>query len=131
MTEATGTFQVTGGHEDAYDQTDGRRLTRADGTQIFSGDIEGDGAVHWLMVYRPDRTASFVGLQRISGTVAGRHGSFVLAADGDHDGSTSRIRWRVVEGSGSGELAGITGAGGMEAPGGPNGTYRLDYSLPD
>ena len=81
------------------------------------------------MAYRPDKTARFVGLQQIAGTVGGRTGSFVLTAEGDHDGSTSRIAWQVVEGSGTGELAGISGDGGMEAPGGPGGTYRLDYEL--
>jgi hypothetical protein len=131
MTQTTGTFQITGGGEDAYDEDNGLRLTHAYGTQTFAGDIEGDGVVHWLMAYRPDKTASFVGLQRITGTVGGRRGSFVIAAEGDHDGSTSRIRWRVVDGSGSDGLAGIAGTGGMEAPGGPSGTYRLDYSLAD
>jgi Protein of unknown function (DUF3224) len=129
MATATGTFKITGGGEDAYDEADALRLTHANGTQSFTGDIEGDGAVHWLMVYRPDKTARFVGLQRITGTLDDRRGSFVLTAEGEHDGSSSRIRWQVVEGSGSGDLAGITGEGGMEAPGGPGGTYRLDYSV--
>ncbi len=129
MSTATGDFQITGGGEDAYHEGEGLRLTHANGTQTFAGDIEGDGTVHWLMAYRPDKTARFVGLQRITGTVGGRKGSFVLTATGDHDGSTSRIDWQVVEGSGTGELAGITGDGEMEAPGGPGGTYRLDYAL--
>jgi Protein of unknown function (DUF3224) len=131
MTTATGSFEITGGNEDAYDEADDLRFTHASGQQSFTGGIEADGSVHWLMVYRPDKTAQFVGLQRISGTLDGRRGSFVLAAEGDHDGSTSRIRWRVVDGSGSGELAGITGEGTMDAPGGPGGTYRLDYTLGD
>ena len=131
MATATGEFRITGGGEDAYDEEAGLRLTHAYGEQAFSGDIEGIGTVHWLMAYRPDRTARFVGLQRITGTVEGRRGSFVLTAEGDHDSSSSRISWRIVEGSGSDELAGITGTGGMDAPGGPAGSYRLDYELSD
>ena len=128
MTRASGTFTVTGGTEDPYQELDGGiKLTHASGTQTFDGDIEADGAVHWLMLYRADKTAHFVGLQRITGSVGGRHGSFVLAAEGDHEDGASRIRWTVVPGSGTGDLAGISGTGGMTAPGGASGTYELDY----
>ena len=130
MARATGSFEVLAGGDDALDELDGGiRLTHASGAQTFTGDIDGDGSVHWLMLYRKDKTAHFVGLQRINGTVGGRPGSFVLAADGDHDGSMSRINWSVVAGSGSGRLAGIRGSGRMIAPGGPTGTYELDYDF--
>jgi hypothetical protein len=129
MGMANGSFTVTGGHEDAYDEEGGLRLTHASGEQSFSGDIDGLGSVHWLMAYRPDRTARFVGLQRITGTIGGHSGSVVLTAEGEHDGSASRIRWQVVAGSGTGELEGLTGQGGLEAPDGPTGTYHLDYSF--
>jgi hypothetical protein len=83
------------------------------------------------MLYRPDRSARYVGLQRIVGSIGGRSGSLVIEAIGDHDGSSSRADWTVVEGSGSGALAGIRGTGTFEAPGGPSGTYVLDYELPN
>ena len=131
MTKARGKFTVQSGGEDAYEMLDnGLRLTHAQGTQTFTGDIKGDGAVHWLMVYRGDKTAKFVGMQRISGKIGGRRGTVVLAAEGVHDGKGSRIKLAVVPGSGSGELVGISGKGKLENPGGKTGTYELDYSLP-
>jgi hypothetical protein len=130
MTKARGEFTVGSGGEDAYEALDGGvRLTHAQGTQSFTGDIEGDGAVHWLMLYRADKTAQFVGMQRISGTIGGRRGTVVLAAEGTHDGTGSTISLEVVAGSGSGELEGITGNGKLVNPGGKTGTYELDYSL--
>jgi hypothetical protein len=130
MTKATGSFEVTSMTEDPYEELDGGiKLTHASGAQRFTGDIEGDGAVHWLMLYRPDKTARFVGLQRITGTVAGRRGTFVLAAEGDHEGGSSEIRWTVVSGSGTGDLAGISGTGSMTAPGGAKGTYELTHTV--
>jgi len=129
MTKATGPFEVTGGSEDAYDEDGGIRLTHASGTQRFEGDMAADGAVHWLMLYRPDKTAHFVGLQRVTGSLGGRQGSFVAAAEGDHAGSGSTITITIVAGSGSGELAGISGEGRLVAPGGPTGTYELEYTL--
>jgi Protein of unknown function (DUF3224) len=130
MTKARGRFTVKAGDEDAYEALDdGVRLTHARGTQSFSGDIKGDGAVHWLMLYRPDKTAQFVGMQRISGTIGGRRGTMVLTAQGVHDGKGSRITLEVVPGSGSGDLEGISGKGKLENRGGKTGTYELDYSF--
>jgi hypothetical protein len=130
MTKATGAFEVKGGTEDPYDELDGGiKLTHASGTQAFTGDISGDGAVHWLMLYRPDKTAHFVGLQLISGSVGGRQGSFVAAAEGDHDGTGSTITFTIIPGSGTGGLAGISGEGRLIAKGGPKGTYELEYEL--
>jgi hypothetical protein len=130
MTTATGAFEVTGGDEDPYDTLDdGIKLTHASGTQAFTGDIAADGTVHWLMLYRPDKTARFVGLQRVTGSVGGRHGSFVATAEGDHDGTASTITFTIIAGSGTGDLAGISGEGSLIAKGGPKGTYELEYAL--
>jgi hypothetical protein len=130
MTKAAGAFEVNGGTEDPYEELDGGlKLTHASGTQGFTGDISGDGAVHWLMLYRPDKTAHFVGLQRISGSLGGRQGSFVAAAEGDHDGTGSTITFTIIPGSGTGGLAGISGEGRLIAKGGPKGTYELEYAF--
>jgi Protein of unknown function (DUF3224) len=125
-----GAFQVLSGGEDAFDELDGGiRLTHAYGTQAFTGDIEADGSIHWLMLYRADKTAHLVGQQRLTGLVAGRRGSFVLAAEGDHDGTASAIALTVIADSGTGELAGITGQGTMTAPGGRTGTYEFEFTF--
>jgi hypothetical protein len=127
MTKARGEFTVESGGEDAYEALDdGIRLAHAYGRQTFKGDIDAEGAVHWLMLYRPDSTARFVGLQRLSGTIGKRRGTVVLTAEGEHDGKGSKISLEVAAGSGSGELAGITGSGRLVIAG-RTGTYELDY----
>ena len=130
MTKATGSFQVLSGSEDSYEDRDGgARLAHAWGNQAFSGDITGDGNVHWLISYAADKTARLVGLQRITGSVGGRSGSFVIETRADHTGKSSHGSWSIVEGSGGGDLAGISGTGSFDAPGGPNATYELEYEL--
>jgi uncharacterized protein DUF3224 len=130
MTEAAGTFKVTGGGEDAYhEQVGGPKLTRVSGTQRFTGDIEGDGSVEWLMCYLPDGTARFAGLQRIEGWIGERPGTFVMESVGDHDGKASKGTWTVIAGSGTGDLSGLTGEGTFDAPGGPEVSYRLEFKL--
>jgi hypothetical protein len=130
MVRATGTFEITSVDEEIVRDAGGEpKLTRARGAQRFTGDIDGDGQVEWCCCYLPSGSARLIGLQRVEGTLAGRHGSFVVEAVSDHDGRQSRGAWTVVPGSGTGELAGIAGSGGFEAPGGPAASYWLDHDL--
>jgi hypothetical protein len=126
---ATGTFKIEGWDEKTYDETeDGGKLTRASVKQVFSGDIEGDGAVEWLMCYRPDQTAEFVGLQRIIGQIGDRAGSFVLLQTaGMFDGEQATGELSVVPGSGTGDLRGLHGKGQFSAPLGSTASITLDY----
>jgi hypothetical protein len=130
MSHATGTFKIQSWDENPYAEFDaGRKLTRASVEQAFSGDIEGEGAVEWLMCYRPDETADFLGLQRIVGSVGERSGSFVLRMSGTFDGKVAKADWSVVPGSGTGELEPLTGSGEFSAPLGGEPSVTLDYEL--
>jgi Protein of unknown function (DUF3224) len=127
---ASGTFKVRSWDEETYTENeDGGKLTRASVTQAFAGDIEGDGNVEWLMCYRPDKTADFVGLQRVSGQLGERSGSFVLRTEGVFDGTEAKGDWTVVAGSGTGELRGLRGTGAFSAPVGPDASLTLDYDF--
>ncbi len=129
MPTATGTFEITDMGEDPYHEQAGEpKLARANGTQRFGGDIVGEGRVEWLACYLPSGSARLIGLQRIEGTIGGRTGSLVIEALSDHDGQASTGRWRVIEGSGTGELAPIRGTGGFEASG-RTVSYHLEYDL--
>jgi Protein of unknown function (DUF3224) len=127
---AEGSFQVTSWNEDPYlEIDDSRKLTRASVAQSFTGDIEGEGSVEWVMCYRPDGTAEWMGFQRIVGRVGDRAGSFVLHTDGTFDGSAASGDWKVVEGSGTGELETLRGTGRMHSPMGSTASFALDYEL--
>jgi hypothetical protein len=127
--KAIGQFRITGGREETYAERNPGRLTRAGGDQQFSGDIEGTGRIEWLMCYRADRSAEFVGLQEVEGTLEGRRGGFVLTSMGSHDGVRSKGSWTVVTGSGTGDLSGIKGNGTWLAGPGPKATFELAYAF--
>lgn len=130
MDKATGKFTVTGGNEHIIRAAEGEpRQAWVSGSQRFEGDIIGSGAVEWMFVYLPDRTARFLGFQRIEGSICGRSGTVVLESTGFHDGRSSVGTWRILPGSGTGELAGIGGQGDFEAPGGAEVGYRLEYEI--
>ena len=127
----SGEFQVLSWDENEYESGDsGARLTEAVVTQRYDGDVEGDGQARWLMCYRPDGTAAFVGLQRVDGTVGGRTGTVVFETTGSFDGKVARWSAEVVDGAATGELEGIAGAGTFEAPMGSRATFTLDLRMP-
>ena len=97
--------------------------------QNFDGAVVGDGAVEWLMSYRNDGTARFVGLQLVRGTVEDRKGTFVLETAGDFDGTQATWKATVVPGSGTGDLEGLRGKAKFGAPKGPKATFDFDYEL--
>jgi hypothetical protein len=106
---------------------DGPALVRIHVAERFSGDIEGDGVVEFLQAARPDGSASFVGIERVTGTVAGRQGTFLLQDAGTVEGSVVDGDWFVIPGSGTGDLTGLRGEGGFHANLGEGAQVHLDY----
>ncbi len=125
-----GSFQNTSWDEDTVEELHGgAKLTRASVTQDFTGDIEGDGAVQWLMAYRADGTAHFVGLQRVRATIADRSGTFVLETIGEFDGKVASWTATVVPGSGTRDLGDLSGEGRFEAPMGSTADFELSLDV--
>lgn len=112
----------------AYDEpAEGPALTRIHVEESFSGDISGDGVVEFLQAVRVGGSASFVGIERVTGTLAGRSGTFLLQDAGTVAGNIVSGDWFVVPGSGTGELAGLRGTGGFRANLGEGAQVHLDY----
>jgi len=130
MNKISGSFTITGGDEQTISDAEGEfRVTSVSGIQRFKGGIVGEGFVDWVMAYAPDRSARFLGFQRIVGSIGDRAGGFLMESTGFHDGRTSVGTWTIVRNSGTGGLAGIAGRGGFEAPGGAVVSYELEYDL--
>ena len=129
-THAQAKFEVQSWDENTYEELEGEaKLTRASVGQAFTGDLDGEGSVEWLMCYREDKTAEFVGLQRFVGRLGSRSGSFVMKTQGGFDGSEAKGRLDVIAGSGTEELSAITGTGEFAAPMGSTASVELDYDV--
>jgi Protein of unknown function (DUF3224) len=125
---AAGTITVRAYEPTPYDRpTEGPVLSRIHVEEGFSGDIEGTGVVEFLQAQVSDDAASFVGLERVSGSVGGRSGTFLLQDQGTVRGTTVSGDWFVVPGSGTGELAGLRGEGGFNAELGQGADITLEY----
>jgi Protein of unknown function (DUF3224) len=88
---------------------DGSKLTRARITLEAGEEGLGPGTSESVLFYRPDGMSSFTGLVRLEGTLDGCSGTFVLLGAGSYDGTTALEASEIVEGSGTGDLAGISG----------------------
>ncbi len=129
-TSASARFSIKGWDEKPYSEgQDLPKLTRAGVTKTFTGDIEGEGQVEYLMMYRSDGSATFVGLERVVGRIAGKAGSFVLQRIGMFEGGLAKESYSVIPGSGTGELMGLRGEGTSAVGHGNEHPMTLDYEL--
>ena len=80
-----------------------------------------------MQAARADGSASFVGIERVTGAVAGRNGTFLLQDAGTVQDNIVSGEWFVIRGSGTGKLVGLRGTGGFRANLGEGAQVYLDY----
>jgi hypothetical protein len=123
MAEINATFEIKGWDEEPFDEAVGvAKLTQASVGKEYAGDIDGTSATEWLMAYHPDKSAVFVGLERIKGSIGGRRGSLVLQHVGTFADGAAKATLTVV--SGTDELKGASGSGNLMAD--PSGRITLN-----
>ena len=81
------------------------------------------------MTHFEDGNATFLGFEKVVGTLHGRSGSFVLQHTGSYDGQTATAKYEVVPGSGTNQLTGLSGAGAFSAGHAEQHAMTLDYQL--
>ena len=98
------------------------KITRAMVSKTLTGELEGESHLEYLMMYRGDGSASIVGLERVTGRIGDKEGSFVLKRLGEFEHGEAKELYSIIPGSGTGGLKGISGDGrssvghGMEHP---------------
>lgn len=123
------TFEIKGWDEKPYDEgPEDIKLVRAHYTKAYQGTIEGEGTVEMLMMYGP-QGAVFAGFERVVGKVSGRAGSFVIQHDGIYVEGKAKGAWRVVSGSGTGDLRGLQGTADFDHGNEESYVLTLDYAF--
>ena len=130
MKTANARFAIRKWDEQPYSEgQDLPKLTRASVSKTFTGDIEGEGQVEYLMMYRSDGSASFVGLERVVGRIGGKTGTFVLQRTGVFESGQAKEAYAVISGSGTEELRGLRGEGSSAIGHGTEHPFTLNYEL--
>ena len=111
ITRATGSFEVVGWTPSVYDEGEVSSLSRVTLTKRYAGDAVGEGTTTLLTASAAHDSAAYVGLERFTGRVLGREGSFVLSHGAIAErGIGGTVTATVVPDSGTGELADLRGA---------------------
>ena len=126
---ATGTFEVSVTPADPEVVEAGLGLSRYTLAKTFSGGMTGSGTGQMLAGGVSAEEGTYIALERFVGTLNGKEGAFLLAHRGDMNAEGYTLSITVVPGSGTGELAGITGDFALSIAGGEH-RYDLSYSLP-
>lgn len=127
---AEGTFDVKNAPLPADDAISGTSIGRFGLDKQFHGDLEATSKGEMLGAGSPATgTAGYVAIEQVTGTLNGRAGSFALQHFGAMEDNKFDLTVKVVPGSGSGALTGISGTMQIIIANGKH-TFKFDYSLP-
>lgn len=128
-TQAKGSFDIKGTPHPATALAEELNAMRMTFHKKFRGDLEGTSVVEMMGVMdKAQGSGAYVALERITGVLAGRSGSFVM----QHNSTMARGKptqsITVVPDSGTGELTGLAGSMTIDIVDG-NHFYVFDYTL--
>ncbi len=109
--ELSGTFEVKITPLETYaSETAGSSLGRMSLDKTYSGDLEASSQGEMLTgMSQVTGSAGYVAMEKVTGTLRGKRGSFLLQHFGTMRGADSRLILEVVPDSGSEELTGLSG----------------------
>jgi hypothetical protein len=127
MAHASGTFDVklTPQTSDDKDPNLGRMTI----DKQFHGDLEGTSKGEMLTGMTSVKgSAGYVAIEKVTGTLQGKHGTFILQHTGTMDRGTQQLSITVVPDSGTEELAGLSGKLTIKIADGKH-FYEFEYGI--
>ena len=128
---ASGTFEVKLNPLPTYDSAEGGTLGRMSMDKQFRGNLEATSKGEMLTAVGAVKgSAGYVAIERVSGTLDGRSGTFVLQHSGTMNRGTPQLTITVVPDSGTSQLAGLAGKMDIQIAVGKH-SYGFEYTLPE
>ena len=128
-TRASGTFEVTLTPQPGDDYADGAVLGRMTIDKQFHGDLDATSKGQMLTGMTSTKgSAGYVAIERVSGTLSGRRGSFILQHSGTMTRGAPTLAVTVVPDSGTDELTGLSGTMAIDITGGQH-WYAFEYTF--
>jgi hypothetical protein len=129
-THASGPFDVKLTPQPPDDKGDGSTLGRMSIDKQYHGDLEARGKGQMLTAMTDVKgSAGYVAIERVTGTLHGRSGSFVLQHSSTMTRGAPLQSITVVPDSGTGQLVGLTGKMIVNIVDGKH-SYDFEYTLP-
>jgi hypothetical protein len=125
--KAVGTFDVKLTAQD--DKTGEPMLGRMTIAKQFHGDLDGTSQGQMLTAMTDVKgSAGYVAMEKVTGTLRGRSGTFALQHSGTMDRGAQSLAISVVPDSGTGQLIGLSGTMKIIIADGKH-SYEFDYTL--
>ena len=129
-TRASGTFEVRLTPQTTDDGAEAATLGRMSIDKQFHGDLEATSKGQMLTAGTDVKgSAGYVAIERVSGRLDGRSGTFVLQHSGTLTRGAPQLTITVVPDSGTGQLAGLAGTMVITIAEGKH-SYEFTYTLP-
>ena len=129
MIRAAGTFDVKLTPQTLADTQADPLMGRLALDKQFQGDLQASSKGEMLSARTSiENSAGYVAIERVTGTLGGKKGSFVLQHSGTMTRGQQHLEIAVVPDSGTGELVGLAGTMTIRIEGGKH-FYELLYSL--
>ena len=126
---ARGTFEVQRRATSGLEVGVGASFSRTTLDKQFQGDLVATSVVEMLsMATATQGSMAYVALEHVTGSLAGRTGSFALQHNGVMRRGAAQLTLTVVPDSGGGELTGLEGSFVIEIVEGKH-FYTFEYSL--
>ena len=126
---ARGTFHITMNPQPPYDTADGVSLARLTINKTFSGGLEATSVVEMLSAMTSVKgSAGYVAIERVTGSLNGKDGSFVLQHNGTMVRGAGELTVAIVPDSGTRGLTGISGSMTIDIVDGRH-LYALVYRM--
>jgi hypothetical protein len=128
---ATGPFEVKLSPQETPNKTEGATLGRMSIDKQFHGDLEATSKGEMLTaVTGVNGSAGYVAMERVTGALHGRNGSFTLQHSGIMTRGVPQLTLTIVPDSGTGQLVGLAGQMAINIADG-NHSYDLEYTRTD
>jgi hypothetical protein len=125
-----GTFEVKLAPLPTHDDAEGGVLGRLSIDKQFHGELQATSKGEMLSAgTKVKGSAGYVAIERVTGKLGGRAGTFVLQHTGVMNRGDPHLAINVVPDSGTGELEGLTGTMTIEIAAGTH-SYEFDFTLP-
>ena len=128
---ATGRFEVKLSPLESYNQAPEAKIGRMSIDKTFEGDLVATSQGEMLSGGSPaEGSAGYVAIERVTGTLQGRSGSFLFQHSGTMTATSQGVTITVIPDSGTGELEGIAGTMSIEIKDGQH-FYDFEYTVPN
>jgi Protein of unknown function (DUF3224) len=132
MNHASGTFQVKiNPQKPDNKEAESANIGRMSIDKQFQGELEATSQGEMLSFFTGvEGSGVYVAIERVSGTLSGRSGTFVLHHNGIMTRGVQHLSVSVLPDSGTGQLVGLSGTMTIKIIEGKH-FYEFEYTLPD